>query len=141
MLHDSFDPVTVLRFSGTSGGVAAPTINHVPVTMVELNLEEGASYTQALPGDYNGFFYILEGEGAFGSGDDLGSQGQTLLLGSSDGAIDSTVTVRATQPLKALLYAGRPLGEPVVSYGPFVMNTRQEIIQAVEDYRSGRFAK
>lgn len=132
---------TVRVFSGSSAGVAAATQNHVPVTMVEINLEEGATFTQDLPGDYSGFFYVLAGSGLFGTADTEGRKGQTLLLGGTHGARESSVTVRATTPMKVLLYAGRPLHEPVVSYGPFVMNTRQEIIQAIEDYQNGNFVR
>jgi redox-sensitive bicupin YhaK (pirin superfamily) len=128
-------------FSGSSGGVVANTKNHVPVTMVELNLEPGATVSQDLPGDYNGFIYVLEGEGTFGANQVKGRKGQVLWLGSAGNNSDSAVEMRATQRLRALLYAGRPLREPVVAYGPFVMNTKEEIIQAFEDYQFGKFGE
>ncbi|MCL6547664.1 MAG: pirin family protein [Alicyclobacillus sp.] len=127
-------------FSGSSGDVKAGTLNHVPVTMVEITLEPGATVSQDLPGDYNGFLYVLEGRGTFGANQAEGRQGQVLWLGGAGDAAASEVPVSAREPLRALLYAGRPLREPVVAYGPFVMNTREEIIQALEDYQSGRFA-
>lgn len=126
-------------FSGSSGDVKAKTQNHVPVTMVELNLEAGTTINQYLPGEYNGFIYILEGRGIFGKNQTDGKKGQALWLGGADDAVDSEITVHATEPLQALLYAGKPVREPVVAYGPFVMNTRAEIQQAFEDYQSGRF--
>lgn len=126
-------------FSGSSGGVQAPTLNHVPVTMVELRLDPGSTIAQDLPGDYNGFFYVLEGSGIFGSNKIEGRKGQVLWLSSAGNAHASEVRVTAQEPLLALLYAGRPIREPVVAYGPFVMNSREEIIQAFEDYQSGRF--
>lgn len=126
-------------FSGSSKGVHAPTLNHVPVTMVEIVLEPGAVVTQDLPGNYNGFLYILEGSGTFGIDSMEGKAGQVLHLSSANDHSDSEVTVTAKEKLRVLLYAGQPVNEPVVAYGPFVMNTEEEIRQAFEDYRSGKF--
>lgn len=146
----SLDGGYIRVFSGKSGDAVAPTKNHVPVTMVEINLEAGASATQELPIDYRGFLYVLEGEGEFGTTKTVGKKAQALWLedvdhpavGSEASAIsDSVVTVRAITPIKVLLYAGRPLHEPVVAYGPFVMNTREEIAQAFRDYQEGRFGE
>lgn len=130
-------------FSGTSGNVQAETHNHVPVTMVEMQLEPGASIQQDLPADYNGFFYVLSGKGRFGANDREGSTGEALWMerlgGSVSPEVHSEVRVTALEPLRVLLYAGRPLGEPVVAYGPFVMNTREEIQRAFVDYQTGKF--
>lgn len=122
--------------SGSSGGVTASTLNHVPVTAVEIVLEAGASVSQALPGSYNGFIYMVEGAGSVGG--THGEQGQVLWLSPVAGA-QSQVTVKAERPLRAYLFAGEPLREPVVAYGPFVMNTEEEIRQAFADFRAGRF--
>jgi redox-sensitive bicupin YhaK (pirin superfamily) len=135
------EPGALVRvFSGSSAGVTAPTLNHTPVTAVELRLDPGAQVTQDLPSSYNGFIYVLEGSGYFGVDSIRGEKGQVLWLGSAEGTVQSEVTVRAEGPLRALLMAGQPLGEPVAAYGPFVMNTEAEIRQAFADYRAGRFA-
>jgi redox-sensitive bicupin YhaK (pirin superfamily) len=126
-------------FSGESGGVKAPTQNHVPVTMVEINLDGDASIGQDLPGDFRGFIYILEGSGQFGADRVDAHQGQVLWLGNGPQGQPSVVHIHATTRLRALLYAGRPLHEPVVAYGPFVMNTKEQIREAFEDYQSGKF--
>lgn len=128
-------------FSGSSGGVTAGTLNHTPVTAVELVLEAGASVVQDLPGSYNGFIYVYEGSGRFGADGVRGEQGQVLWLGSAGAAPRSEVLVRAEAPLHAFLFAGEPLREPVVAYGPFVMNSEEEIRQAFADYRAGKFGK
>jgi quercetin 2,3-dioxygenase len=134
------EPGSIVRvFSGASGGVEATTLNHIPVTYLEIVMEEGAVLSQELPGGYNGFIYVLEGKGRFGSNEKPGEERKVLWLGSSNGAEQSEITIRADEPLRAILVAGQPIHEPVVAYGPFVMNTDEEIQQAFDDYRSGKF--
>ncbi|MCM3129528.1 pirin family protein [Paenibacillus provencensis] len=128
-------------FSGSSKEVVAPTQNHVPVTMVELNLEAGSTVTQDLPADYNGFLYILEGRGIFGSNEVSGEASQVLWLGEAPADEGSDVLVHATTKLRAVLFAGKPVREPVVQYGMFVMNSQAEIQQAIKDYQSGKFSQ
>ena len=129
-------------FSGASGEAKASTLNHVPVTMVEITLEPGATVRQDLPGSYNGFIYILGGEGLFGANQTAAKKNQVLLLGTAEAGDGSLINIRATgnEKLHLLLYAGQPVKEPVVAYGPFVMNTEAEIRQAFVDYRAGKFA-
>lgn len=134
------DGAKIRVFSGSSGDVTASTRNHVPVTMLEISLEPGASLSQELPGSYNGFIYILEGSGAFGAGQTPGQQNQVLWLGSGGNEPQSEITIQAKERLRLLLWAGEPVKEPVVAYGPFVMNSQAEIVQAFADYRAGKFA-
>lgn len=134
------EPGALVRvFSGSSGDVTSSTLNHTPVTAVEVVLDAGASIVQDLPSSYNGFIYLLEGSGNFGVDDTPGEQGQVLWLGPASGAPQSEIAIRADKPLRAFLFGGEPLREPVVAYGPFVMNTEEEIRQAFADYRAGRF--
>jgi len=135
------EPGVELRvFSGASGGVTAPTKNYAPVTMVEIRLDPHASVDQDLPADYNAVVVVLEGAGAIGAEGGSIAPGDVAWLTRDDDAAQSEVTIRALdKPLRALLYAGRPLREPVVARGPFVMNTEAEIEQAYVDYRAGRF--
>ena len=125
---------TLRVYSGSSGDVKANTLNNVPVTMVEMRLDAGASVSQDLPSDYNAFVYIVEGVGRFGEAETVARAAQAVWLSAGD-----EITVAATEPLHAILYAGRPLREPVAAYGPFVMNTPEQIRQAFEDFRAGRF--
>lgn len=133
------DGALVRVFSGTSCGLTAPTKNHTPFTMVETILEKGATVTIDIPGNYNGFIYILKGSGHFGRENTHATETQVLWLGSGEDAPTSHIDIKADGELHALLYAGKPLGEPVVAYGPFVMNTEDEIRQAYADYRAGKF--
>ncbi len=123
-------------FSGSSGHVKADTLNYQPVTYVELRLEAGATVQQDLPGSYNGFVYVLEGSGRFGTRQTEGSAGW---LSSAEESAPSHIEVSADQPLRALVIAGLPIREHVVQQGPFVMNSQGEIKQAYADYYAGKF--
>jgi len=132
--------VTYRVYSGNSADVVSPTKNHVPVTMVEIVVEAGHTATQDLPADYNGFLYVLVGAGTFGRNQVPAEAGEVLLLDSlSEAAEASEITFQATAPLRVMFYAGRPLHEPVVARGPFVMNTEEEIQEAYADFRAGNF--
>ncbi|PLS18142.1 pirin family protein [Bacillus sp. M6-12] len=126
-------------FSGSSKEIISDTKNHIPVTMVEMTLEPGATVTQDLPGDYNGFLYIIEGNGKFGIDEVEGKKGQVLWLEQASNSEMSEVKISAQEHLKAVLYAGRPVRERVVARGPFVMNTEEEVRQAYRDYMEGKF--
>lgn len=126
-------------FSGSSGGVQSATQNYVPVTFVEINLDAGASTVQDIPGNYTGFMYVLEGNGFFGKNKVEAEKGQALQLGKGVEGEESGVTIQAKEKLRVLLYAGKPLNEPIVARGPFVMNTEEEIRQAYRDYMDGKF--
>lgn len=131
---------TIKVFSGSSGDVQASTLNYIPVTMVEMLIKPGHTVTQDLPGSYNGFIYVLEGDGTFGHNHMNASKGQVLWMGKG-GSGESEVDITATKTLRILLYAGEPINEPVVARGPFVMNTEREITEAFSEYRKGAFLK
>jgi len=136
----NLDGATIRLFSGASGNLNSETLNHVPVTMVEFELQPNARAVQELPADYNGFLYVLEGAGFFGVDRKPAQAGQIVWLERPDKKGDSEFAVQTgDQPLRAILWAGRPLRESVVAYGPFVMNTKEQIRQAFADYQAGLF--
>ncbi|HEV7500571.1 MAG TPA: pirin-like C-terminal cupin domain-containing protein, partial [Vicinamibacteria bacterium] len=98
----------------------------------------GASVAHALRAGENGFLYVLEGRGRFGAAQTAARAGQVVWLGPAGDAA-SEMVVRADEGLRAVLWAGTPIGEPVVAQGPFVMNTAAEIARANADFRAGRF--
>lgn len=132
---------TIRVFSSSSKGVHAPTQNIVPVTMVEMIVEPGSTVAQDLPGHYNGFLYILEGSGRFGADGTEGTAGQVLFFSRHNRGEETELPVTAHKQLRLLLYAGEPVNEPVVAYGPFVMNTHEQIREAIRDYQEGRFVQ
>jgi redox-sensitive bicupin YhaK (pirin superfamily) len=86
------------------------------------------------PSDFNGLGYVLSGSGSVGAEQAPVRTGQLALFGSGD-----TLTFQAgAEALDVLVLGGRPLREPVVAHGPFVMNTKAEIAQAMEDFQAGR---
>ncbi|NPD24395.1 pirin family protein [Corallococcus exiguus] len=131
--------VEVRLYSGTSGTVRSATKNYVPVTLAEFQLEPGASIAQDLPASYNGFFYVLEGEVAVGPDRQALKPGQVGWLDRPVSGGDSTVPVTGTTRARVLLYAGQPQREPLVSHGPFIGDTQDDILRSFAGYRAGRF--
>jgi redox-sensitive bicupin YhaK (pirin superfamily) len=106
-----------------------------------LEFAPGARFDQPLAADHNGFVYVYDGELRVGNG--AGAQtvpkNRMAILANTPGS-DGVVISAGAAPARALLIAGRPLREPIVQYGPFVMNTKEQIYQAVEDFRNGKLA-
>lgn len=123
--------------AGRSGEVVGPAVSHSPVMMLDIRLEPGARFVQDLPAGYNGFLYVIDGEGRFGA--EATRAGPDATLWMERMAEDSVVSVTADSALHVILLAGEPLDEPVAARGPFVMNTQAELDQAMQDYRAGGF--
>ena len=104
---------------------------------LDIALEPGAEWAYALPGGHNAFAYVFEGDATVGAGDDARTL-DTHELGVLGGG--DLFSVRGgAHGARLILVAGRPLREPVARYGPFVMNTREEVMQAFVDFQEGRF--
>jgi len=117
--------------AGEYAGKRAPVApGATDATYFDVHLPAGAEFKHAVTDGYNAFAYVYEGELA-------GIPAHSAAVFSAKGAVQ----VKAgAQGARFLLLAGRPLGEPVVQYGPFVMNTREEIEQAIRDYQNGTLA-
>ena len=127
--------VAVTVIAGESHGVRGAVTREATAPLyLDLNLPARARFEQPLPSGHNAFVYVYRGEITVG-GDAVPARHMALL--ANDAGADG-VAIEATTDARALLVAGRPLGEPIAQYGPFVMNTREEIHQAMEDYRAGR---
>jgi redox-sensitive bicupin YhaK (pirin superfamily) len=133
------DGATVRVIAGESHGVAGAVQRTVTEPLyLDLHLDPGAVFMQPLAASHNAFIYVYRGAVRI-EGTDVPAQRMAILANDagSDGVI---VSGAANAPARALLIAGAPLAEPIVQYGPFVMNRNEEIYQAVEDYRAGRLA-
>jgi quercetin 2,3-dioxygenase len=126
---------TAVVIAGESHGVAGAVTREATEPLVlDLHLEAGARFDQPLPPGHNAFVVVYRGAATVG-GREV-TPGKLALL-SNDPSADGIV-IEAKDGAKALLVAGRPLGEAIAQYGPFVMNTEEEIYQAVSDFRDGR---
>ncbi len=127
-------------YSGASGTLRSPTRNRVPVTLIDLTLAPGATFHQGLPASYNGFFYVVDGEA--GVGNEHVATGQVGWLApsaSTDLATDLAIVAGASGA-HLVLYAGEPIGEPLMQHGPFVAGSPAEITEFHRQFRAGRFA-
>ena len=126
--------VSAKVIAGESLGVKGVIETRIPILYLHATLEPGATFIQEIPKTENAFAFVIEGEGSF-AGTTAGKYQVAVFDRSADSV---TVTNPGSAPLSFLLIAGEPIGEPVARYGPFVMNSREEIVQAAEDFRSGR---
>ena len=100
---------------------------------LDLHLDAGASFEQPLPGSHNALLYVYRG--SLEVGEQPVPMQRMAILGNAGDGVRFTAS---SEGARAILIAGRPLKEPIVQYGPFVMNTQQEIVEAVEDFRAGK---
>jgi len=129
--------VVVTVIAGESGGIIGAVTREATAPLyLDLHLPAGADFTQALPPGHNAFVYVYRGAVRIA---DREIPAQRMAILSNDAEADG-VTLTALGEAKVLLIAGQPLDEPIVQYGPFVMNTPQEIDQAIHDFRDGRLA-
>ncbi len=129
--------------AGELDGHGGPGVTHTPIALVHATLEPGASLTLPWRADFNALAYVLNGRGTAGPERRPVRSGQLAVFGTG-----RSVTVSADRSqesrsptLDVLVLGGLPIREPVATYGPFVMNTRAEIVQAFEDFRAGRLGR
>jgi quercetin 2,3-dioxygenase len=128
--------VLVRAIAGRSHGVGGAMEREITAPLyLDLHLGSGARFAQTLSPQFNAFVYVYRGALEIGV-THVPAQRMAIMQNSagSDG-----IVLRAAEPARALLIAGMPLGEPIAQHGPFVMNTRDELMQAVQDYQAGKF--
>ncbi len=141
-LLSSTDGGALLRIiAGEVDGAHGPGSTHTPITLAHATIEPGARLNLPWNRDFNALVYVLSGVGSVGPAGHPIQQGQLAVLGRGDRI---TVAAHGRQDsnrpaMEVMLLGGRPIREPVVHYGPFVMNSRAELIEAFEDYNAGRF--
>ena len=132
----------VRLIAGDLGDNRGPGSTYTPISVVHATLHPGADLQLPWRPDFNALLYVMSGHGSVGAERAPVRAGQLAVLGPG-----AALTVRAgdrqdshTPELDVLILGGAPIREPIAMYGPFVMNTRAEVVQAFEDYQSGRFA-
>jgi redox-sensitive bicupin YhaK (pirin superfamily) len=134
--YETEEGVAVRVIAGVSHGVLGAMQREVTEPLyLDVHLPAGARFAQAIAPGFNVFAYVYRGEVAVG---ERVVPAQRMAVFRNDADSDG-VELRATDDARLLLVAGRPLREPIVQYGPFVMNTQEQILEAIDDYREGRF--
>jgi quercetin 2,3-dioxygenase len=140
-LLTSEDGAALLRLiAGELAGHRGPGQTHTPITMIHATVHPGARIHLPWRAEFNALAYVLNGGGRFGLEQTPARMGQLVLFGAGDAVtIEADPQQESRSPnLDVLILGGEPIREQVAWYGPFVMNTREELVQAYEDYRAGR---
>jgi hypothetical protein len=127
--------------AGDIGRLRGPGSTYTPITLAHSTIEPGAKLNIPWNPDFNALVYVLSGHGTVGPIGHPIQHGQLAVLGPGDRiSVTAAASQDANRPaMELLLLGGEPIRDPVVHYGPFVMNSKSEVIQALEDYESGRF--
>jgi redox-sensitive bicupin YhaK (pirin superfamily) len=140
-LLSSPDGGALLRvIAGDVAGHPGPGVTHTPISLVHATLAPGASLTLPWQPDFNALVYVMAGKGSVGAKGRPVRIGQLAVFGPGDTitvAADANQESRSPQ-MDVLILGGQPIREPVAAYGPFVMNTRAELVKAFEDFQAGR---
>ena len=144
LLLGSDDGGALVRvIAGDVGGHKGPGSTHTPIAFAHATIAPGAQLSIPWDPSFNALVYVLAGNGKAGTEGRPVHTGQTVVFGKGDHltiAADDTQESRYGA-LEVLVLGGQPIREPVAQYGPFVMNTREELVKAVEDFQSGRFGQ
>lgn len=132
----SADGVLIRIIAGSSHGIDGAMQRDVTEPLyLDVHFEGSGQFQQALPADANAFIYVYRGSVRLGN-ETIEEQRMGLLRNSPE---TDGVVVHSDGPARMLLIAGKPLHEPIAQHGPFVMNTRQELLEAFEDFQAGKF--
>ena len=126
--------------AGDVAGRRGPGVTHTPISLVHATLSPGARLVLPWQPEFNALVYVLSGKGSVGAEGHPIHTGQLAVHGPGDAIVVSADRAQESRApsLDVLVLGGRPIGEPVATYGPFVMNTRDELAQAFEDFHAGR---
>ncbi|HMI61024.1 MAG TPA: pirin family protein [Puia sp.] len=119
--------------AGTFNGVTGPTETYTPVNLFDLRLKKGGTVTTSLPAEHNTALLVVNGSA------DVNGQAapeHSFVLFANEG---EEITITASEDAVILLLSGEPLNEPIASYGPFVMNTQEEIVESIREVQAGKF--
>ncbi|MGH9113937.1 MAG: pirin family protein, partial [Acidimicrobiales bacterium] len=133
----------VRLIAGELDGRRGPGVTHTPITLVHATVAPGARLLVPWSPGFNALTYVLAGSGTVGSARQPVRTGQLARFGPGGHLVVAGDVAQDghTPKLEVLLLGGRPIGEPVAQYGPFVMNTRAELAQAFDDYQAGRMGQ
>lgn len=130
--------VQVKVIAGESMGTKAVIDTKIPIVYLHFKLQPNATFTQNIPQNYNAFAYVIKGNAFFGSEKVIAKKNQAIFF---DQKGEHVILSSHNASAEVLLIAGTPINEPVKRYGPFVMNTEEELQQAINDFQNGKMGK
>lgn len=134
------DKVVIKVISGKSHGIdSVQDLAYTPVWILDITVQPGGKVTQTLPTKWNAFSYVLEGKANFSNGEDAPTvvdQYHNVVFGPEGDGVTVSVNADAAGPARFVLVAGTPLDQPIVQYGPFVVNSKEEVYKALMDYQT-----
>lgn len=131
--------VDIKLYSGSLAGIASPVQNYVPIIIADIKIQPGVTTIQQIPASYNSFLYVIKGDVRVGEEGKLLSQDEVGWLDLFSGNSLSALKLTAGESgVRFVLYAGQPQGDPIVSHGPFIGDTNEDIIRLYQDYRQGK---
>ena len=119
--------------AGEMNGIKGEIRAHSDVLILRVNMKKEAKLNLSVPVDFNAFIYQLDGESTINNHEKIGDKSLVWFLND-----DEKISIQAASDVRLILLSGKPINEPVATYGPFVMNTQDEIAQAIEDFQSGK---
>ena len=130
-------------YAGSSGGVTSPVETYVPITVVDIHMATRATFEQELPASYNGFLYVIDGEITVGKANPQRlTKGQVAWLEEPRVVDPTTLYITAGNfGGRAVLYAGEPQRTPLVMHGPFIGETRADLMRVSQDYMQGKMPR
>lgn len=131
--------INLRLYSGTLDGLSSPIQNYVPLILAEITMDSGSATTLKIPTDFNTFLVAIGGSVEIGEDKKFLTKGQVGWLDSFDDDSQSDLILEAGEEgARLILYAARPLGERIVSHGPFIADHSEEIQKLYQDYRAGK---
>lgn len=135
----SEDGLSIRLYSGSLAGISSPVQNYVPLIIADFQMEAGITTTQQIPAAFNGFLYVIEGSIEVGEDKQLLKQDQVGWLNLFSNTTLSNLQITAGESgTRFVLYAGQPQGENIVSHGPFIGDTQEDILRLYHEFRQGK---
>jgi len=133
------DGVYIKLYSGSLAGLTSPVQNHVPMIIADITINPGVTTVQEIPANFNTFLYMIKGSVKVGTDKQQLNQGQVGWLDLSGEDAPSELKLKASdEGVRFVLYAGKPVREHIVAYGPFIADSSEDIKRLYEEYRQGK---
>ena len=133
------DGVEIRLYSGSLSGLLSPLKNYTPVIIADITIEPSVTTIQRIPADFNTFLYMLKGDAKVGDDQKLLKQDQVGWLDLFKEEEQSELKLTSGEAgVRFVLYSGKPTGEPIVSHGPFIADSSEDIARLYNEYRQGK---